>query len=162
MIQESSMVAELPKTNTSLCLYEMDYNLWVLETVAKLKSRDLDNLDWENLIEEVNDLSRRDKKKLKSLLRLLFEHLLKLRYWQSQVKRNEGHWRGEIRNFRKQIKDELQDSPSLKNYVNEILNECYQDSRQIVSDKTQFRLDTFPEAPIATLEQVLDEDWLPE
>jgi hypothetical protein len=60
MIEESSMVAELRKKNKSL--YETDYNLWVLETVTKLKNRDLDALDWENLIEEVEDLSRQDKK----------------------------------------------------------------------------------------------------
>ncbi|MBE9174577.1 DUF29 domain-containing protein [Synechocystis salina LEGE 06155] len=153
------MVVELRKTNKSL--YEMDYNLWVLDTVDKLKNQDLDGLDWENLIGEVEDLSRRDKKKLKSLLRLLFEHILKLTYWQSEATRNQGHWRGEIRNFRKQIKDELQDSPSLKNYVNEVLSECYQDSREIVSDKTQLPLSTFPEKLIASLEQLLDENWLP-
>ena len=153
------MVAELRKTDKTL--YETDYNLWVLETVAKLKSHDLDGVDWGNLIEEVEDLSRRDKKKLKSLLRLLFEHLLKLTYWQSEITRNQGHWRGEIRNFRKQIKDELQDSPSLKSYINGVLSECYQDSREIFSDKSKLPLSTFPEEPIATLEQILDEDWLP-
>ncbi len=152
------MVAELIKQKN---LYETDYNLWVLETVKQLQSRDFLALDLDNLIEEVEDLSRRDKKKLKNLLRLLFEHLLKLTYWQSEIIKNQGHWRGEIRNFRKQIKDELQDSPSLKNYVNEVLSECYQDSREIVSDKTKLSISTFPEKPIATVEQVLNEDWLP-
>ena len=60
------MVAELQKTNKTL--YETDYNLWVLETVQKLQSRELDDLDWENLIEEVSGLSRSDKRKLESLL----------------------------------------------------------------------------------------------
>lgn len=152
------MVAEIIKQKS---LYETDYNLWVLDMVEKLKKQEFSGLDLANLIEEVEDLSRRDKKKLKSLLRLLFEHLLKLTYWQSEIARNEGHWRGEIRNFRKQIKDELQDSPSLKNYVNEVLNECYQDSREIVGDKTKLPLSSFPEHPIANLEQILDEDWLP-
>lgn len=72
------MVAELRKTNTSL--YETDYNLWILETVQKLQCRDLENLDWEYLIEEVLSLSRRDRHKLASLLTRLFEHLLKLGY----------------------------------------------------------------------------------
>lgn len=76
--------------------------------------------------------------------------------------RSEGHWKGEIRNFRKQIKDELKDSPSLRNYLSEIFNECYQDSREIISNKAQLPLNSFPELPIADLEQVLDEDWLPE
>jgi len=30
-----------------------------------------------------------------------------------------------------------------------------------VSDKTQLPSETFPEEPIAPLEQVLDENWLP-
>jgi hypothetical protein len=141
-------------------LYDTDYNLWVLETVQNLKSRDFKSLDWENLIEEVLDLSRRDKKKLKSLLRNLFEHLLKLKYWESAIENNQAHWKGEIRNFRKQIKDELKDSPSLKNYLNDVLLECYQDSREIVSDKSQLPLSTFPEQPIANLDQVLDENWV--
>jgi hypothetical protein len=68
------MVAELQKTNINL--YETDYNLWVWETVAKLKGKDLDNIDWENLIEEVEDLGRRDKRKIESLCMELIEHLL--------------------------------------------------------------------------------------
>ncbi len=153
------MVAEPRKTNKSL--YETDYNLWVLETVAKLKSQDLDGLDWENLIEEVEALSRRDKKKLKSLLRLLFEHLLKLSYWKSELNNNRGHWRGEIINFRQLIKDELADSPSLRGYLASIYETCYQNGRIAAAERSQLPLSTFPEKPIATLEQVLDEDWLP-
>jgi hypothetical protein len=153
------MVAELRRTDKTL--YETDYNLWVLETVAKLKSQDLDGLDWDNLIEEVEDLSRRDKKKLKSLLRLLCEHLLKLVYWRSELQRNEGHWRRKIRNFRKQINDELEGSPSLRNYLSDIFNKCYRDGRELAADQSKLPLSTFPEKPIATLEQVLDEDWLP-
>nr|WP_019500448.1 DUF29 family protein [Pseudanabaena sp. PCC 6802] len=39
-------------------LYEQDILLWVEDTVAKLKSRDFQNLDIENLIEEVESLGR--------------------------------------------------------------------------------------------------------
>lgn len=153
------MVAELRKTNQSL--YETDYNLWILDTVAKLKNKDLDNLDWQNLIEEVEDLSRRDKKKLKSLLRLLCEHLLKLTYWQSEISRNQGHWRREIRNFRKQINEELENSPSLRNYLSDTFEKCYRDARELAADQSQLPLSMFPEKAIANLEQILDEDWFP-
>ncbi|AUC62356.1 protein of unknown function DUF29 [Cyanobacterium sp. HL-69] len=153
------MVAQL-KTEAQN-LYDTDYNLWVLETVKKLENRDLDSLDWENLIEEVLGLSRSDKRKLESLLARLIEHLLKLGYWEIEKERNKGHWQGEIRNFRKQIKKELKASPSLKRYLREIFEESYQDSREIVSDKSQLPLNTFPEKPIAPIEQILDENWLP-
>ncbi|MBE9223649.1 DUF29 domain-containing protein [Cyanobacterium stanieri LEGE 03274] len=153
------MVMQLQTDHKSL--YDTDYNLWVLETVKKLEKKDLDSLDWENLIEEVLDLSKRDKRKIESLLMRLIEHLLKLQYWDEEKDRNKGHWQGEIRNFRKQIKRLLKDSPSLKPYLEEILGEFYQDAREIVSDRSQLPLNIFPETPMATLEKILDENWLP-
>jgi hypothetical protein len=153
------MVQELIKGEKNL--YDTDYNLWVLETVKKLEKRDFSAVDWENLIEEILGLSRSDKRKLESLLMRLIEHLLKLGYWETEKDRNKNHWKGEIRNFRLQIKRLLQDSPSLKPYIRDIFDECYQNSRNIASDKSQLALHTFPEKPIAPLEQILDENWLP-
>jgi hypothetical protein len=147
--------------NKMKSLYDTDYNLWVLETVKKLNDGDFENIDLENLIEEVSDLGRRDRRKIENLLMRLIEHLLKLGYWESEREKNQGHWKGEIRNFRKQIKKELKVSPSLKRYLEEIFEESYQDSREIVSDKSQLPLNTFPEKPITSLEQILDENWLP-
>ncbi len=45
------MIRQLIQEQKSL--YDSDYNLWVLETVKKLENRDLNSLDWENLIQEV-------------------------------------------------------------------------------------------------------------
>jgi hypothetical protein len=153
------MVIQLQTTSKKL--YDTDYNLWVMETVDQLKNKNFDTIDLENLIEEVSDLSRRDKRKLESLLRRLFEHLLKLKYWESQITRNQGHGQGEIRTFRKQINNELKTSPSLNRHLLEIFDKCYQDAREIVSDKSQLSINTFPEALIGTMEEVLDENWLP-
>ena len=63
------LIREKSSTKT---LYDADYNLRVLETVKQLESKDFESVDWENLIEEVSDLSR------------LIEHLLKIKYWQSE------------------------------------------------------------------------------
>lgn len=142
-------------------LYETDYHLWVLETVKQLQNGDFEAIDWENLIDEVSDLSRREKRRLESLLTRLFEHLLKLKYWDAEREWNQNHWKREIRNFRKQIKKELKASPSLKNYLSEQLSELYQDARELVSDASGFPVADFPEEPIAPLDQVLDENWLP-
>lgn len=152
------MVAEL--TQKSKNLYNIDYNLWVLETIKKLENRDFNNLDLENLIEEVTDLSRRDQRKLESLLTRLFEHLLKLAYWESETEYNQNHWRGEITNFRKQIKRLLRDSPSLKPFLESIIDECYQDGKEIASQKMGIDINIFPEKSMANLEQILDENWL--
>ena len=53
------MIAEIKSTTKTL--YEVDYSLWVQETAKQLQNQNFDALDLENLIEEVLDLSRRDK-----------------------------------------------------------------------------------------------------
>ncbi|MBF2057196.1 MAG: DUF29 domain-containing protein [Cyanobacterium sp. T60_A2020_053] len=153
------MVQELIKQEKSL--YDTDYNLWILKTVEKLAKRDLDSLDWENLIEEVLDLRERKRRKMESLLMRLIEHLLKLGYWEVEREKNRGHWEGEIANLRKLIRKELKASPSLKRYLEEIFDESYQDARDIACKRSRLPLNTFPQTPITDLEQILDENWLP-
>jgi len=153
------MVAESKQAKKNL--YETDYNLWILETVKQLQNQEWDSLDWENLIDEVWDLSKREKRKIESLLIKLFEHLLILQYWKSGTERNRGHWEREITSFRLQIIRQLEDSPSLKNHLKDRFQQCYEDGRKLASKHSQLPLETFPEELIAPLDQVLDEDWLP-
>ena len=47
----------------------------------------------------------------------LVEHILKLRDWDTEKERNNTKWRVEVVNFRRSINDILEDSPSLKNYI---------------------------------------------
>lgn len=141
-------------------LYEQDYYLWLETTIQQLRSNQYSTVDWENLLEELESMGRSEKRTLESLLLRLFEHLLKLAYWEAERTYNEGHWKAEIRNFRKQIKKELKASPSLKPFLLEIFQESYQDAREIVSDRSKLPLETFPTEPIATVEQILDENYL--
>jgi hypothetical protein len=103
---------------------------------------------------------------VKNLLIKLLQHLRKLKCWDEERERNKGHWEGEIRKFRRQIKDELQDSPNLKPYIKpyilEIFDEFYQEARKEASDCTQLMIDTFPFILVGPLEQILDENWVPE
>ena len=34
-------------------LHERDFNLWIEETVRAIKNKDINNMDWDNLIEEI-------------------------------------------------------------------------------------------------------------
>jgi hypothetical protein len=142
-------------------LYDTDYCLWLEQNIGFLQSRQFGALDLINLIEELSDLGKRDRRKLKNLLRQLLQHLLKLRYWQAEYENNQAHWRAEITNFRSQIRDELMDSPSLRHYLMDTFAECYTDARELASVRSQLPIDTFPEIPIADLNQVLDKHWWP-
>ena len=145
---------------TTQTLYDQDYYLWIRTTINQLRTGQFSAVDLENLLEELETMGRSEKRAIESLLTKLLVHLLKLKYWDSERERNQGYWLGEIRTFRKQIKNSLKDSPSLKPYILEIFDECYQDARLEASDRSQLPLDIFPLIPIGSLEQILD-DWLP-
>ena len=122
-------------------LYEQDTSLWVTETVNKLKAKDFENLDLENLIEEVETLGKSQRNATKSFLRRLIEHLLKRCY----VPFPECYigWQREIRAFRNEIKDILEDSPSLKNFFLEIFPKVY--ASAIASVREEYPQINFPD-----------------
>ena len=143
-------------------LYDSDYQLWLESTINQLRQGDFQAVDWQNLLEELADLGKNNRRALKSLLTRLLEHLLKLTYWQSQRDYNQAGWKKEIRNFRLQIADLLADSPSLKSYLREILAKCYLDARNLLIDETKLDASIFPGEVLANLEEILDENWLPD
>jgi hypothetical protein len=113
-------------------LYDSDFALWIEETVNHLKSGNLAQVDLENLIEEVESLGRSERKTVRSYLLRLLEHLLKRRYvLMSDCYRG---WEIEIKNFRQSLKLELEDSPSLKNFILEIMPQCYELALENVKD----------------------------
>ncbi|MDB9404817.1 DUF29 family protein, partial [Microcystis sp. CS-574] len=65
-------------------LYDSDYQLWLENTINQLRQGDFQGVDWQNLLEELADLGKSERRALESLLTRLLEHLLKLTYWQSQ------------------------------------------------------------------------------
>jgi hypothetical protein len=143
-------------------LYDQDYYLWLMTTINQLRAGQFSAVDLDNLLEELESMGRSQKRAIESLLIKLLQHLLKLKFWDEERERNQGHWKGEIRTFRREIKKALKDSPSLKPYILEIFDECYQDARKEASDRTQLSIDTFPVAILGSLEQILDENWFPD
>lgn len=132
-------------------LYDSDFALWIDDTVQKLKARNTENLDWENLIEEVESLGKSDKRKLKSLLLRLFEHLLKRKH--TGMQECYRGWDLEIRNFTEQIKELLEESPSLKSYLQEIAPKRYNKAIESVSQD----YDIYDFSPGLDFEKIVDE-----
>jgi len=95
-------------------LYEQDYGLWAEQMADLLAAGRFSELDIENLVEEVRDLSKRERDRLLSSLRLIVHHLLK---WDYQPQRRSRSWQGTIQRERANISLYLEDSPSLKRYL---------------------------------------------
>lgn len=146
---------------TLASLYDVDYQLWLDETVEKLRVSDFRGLDLDHLIEEIESLGKSDKRAILSYLMRLCEHLLKLRYWEAEREQCFRGWDLEIAHFRLQIRALLKDSPSLKHHLDRNFVSEYTSARKLFLKASQLNAALIPQAPEFTLEQALDEDWLP-
>ena len=141
-------------------LYEIDDYLWLEETIKLLKTKDLDNLDLDNLIEELESLGRNDLNKVRSLLRQIIIHILLLEYWQEEYDRNYRHWQGEIIAFRDDLNNSL--TNTLKNKLVQELAHIYNVAVKVVVQKTGLASNLFPDNCPYSLEQLFDDNWYPQ
>jgi len=111
-------------------LYERDLNLWVEDTIAKLKTGDFQNLDMENLTEEIEGVTGSDKQQIENRLKRLIEHTLKRCY----VSRPDCYrgWQVTIVNQRQKLTRLLRQSPSLKRHFLESFDEAFDNALKIV------------------------------
>ncbi|GFE70516.1 DUF29 domain-containing protein [Chroococcus sp. FPU101] len=145
-----------PTTQAQKTLYEKDFYLWLQTTTELLKNQQLEQIDWENLIEEIESMGRSERKEIKSRLIIIIEHLLKLAYWESEKEYNSRGWRNTIIEQRRQIDLTLEDSPSLKAVLSESFLDCYQKARTDTLQKTQLSPNVLPSEPPFTLSEVLN------
>ncbi|GAL92832.1 MULTISPECIES: DUF29 domain-containing protein [Microcystis] len=140
-------------------LYETDFNLWLEQTVNHLKKGNLQALDLDNLIEEISDMGRNNRREVFGRLKVLLMHLLK---WQYQPEKRTNSWINTIDEQREQLELIFRDSPSLKPYLADIFAECYQKAVRGTVNETNLPKETFPVDCPFTQEQVLNWDYFPE
>lgn len=138
--------------------YEDDLFAWTQEQAALLRAHAVDAIDWENLAEEIESMGRRDRRELKSRLTVILLHLLK---WQAQPDQRTMSWRKTLRTQRREIRDLLQQSPSLRREVPGLLRDAYPDAVKDATDETGLRADVFPATCPYAPDDVLDENHLP-
>ncbi len=140
-------------------LYDIDFYGWTQEQVNLLRTQQWNCLDAVNLIEEIESLGRKERQELRNRLGILVGHLLK---WELQSENRSNSWLGTIREQRAQIRLLLQDSPSLKPYLEQAFAEAYELGVALAIRETQLSPTTFPEVCPYSLQQTLQADFLPE
>ncbi|MEA5536193.1 DUF29 domain-containing protein [Crocosphaera sp. XPORK-15E] len=118
-------MSRVVKTET----YEKDYYQWTIEQVKALRERNLEDLDWENIIEEIESFGRSDYSAVSSLLMRQIEHRLKIDY--TPLEECYKKWQVEIQAFKIGIKRKI--SPSMKPKLSQDLEEIYQDAVSLVA-----------------------------
>ena len=144
-----------------ISLYDQDLNLWLETAIAQLKGGDLQDLDVENLIEELEGLAGRDKRELKNRLATLLEHLLKRCYVKSEY--DYAGWENTIYRTRFEILNILEQSPSLKNYINqpEVFQSAFEFSLRMLRKNKDYTNTNFPNSWqfSETIEDILNIDF---
>jgi hypothetical protein len=142
-------------------LYEKDLYVWSQNQAALLRAGRFDELDLENLIEEVEDVGGALKRSVRSRVRTIIEHLLKLEH--SPATDPRLGWRSTIRAQRSGLVDDL--TPSLRRDLPDELPELYLRARHDADGSLRDHgehgaADTLPAACPYTLDQIAG-DWLP-
>jgi hypothetical protein len=98
-----------------------------------------------------------EKNELKNRLIILLTHLLK---WQYQSSKRSIGWFTTIANQRDDLQDLLNEKPSLKQYVPDILPKSYRNARREVSAETGLVLSTFSEICPYDIQEILNPEFL--
>jgi len=111
-------------------LYDKDFPLWAEINLELLREKLYDLVDWENLLEEIEDMARSELKTCISLLAVILEHLYK---WDNFRNLAGGEtagygWIKSINNARKDILAEFKKYPSLRSKLPKEIDKAWIDA----------------------------------
>jgi hypothetical protein len=141
-----------------LATYDTDLIAWANQTAQLLREQRWQEVDWEHLIEEVEDLGKSERSAIGSQMERIMLHLLK---WEYQPQRRSDSWLDSINDGRSQIRRKIEDSPSLKNYPDRIIDKEYERACKEAAKQTGLDIAIFPATCPYPTDRVLG-DWLPE
>jgi hypothetical protein len=155
---QKAEIEKMREITTIKMLYEKDFYGWTIATAKALRERDLTNLDWDNLIEEIESLGRQEKRELVNRLIILVMHLLK---WQYQPNKRSRSWELTIKIQRLDVEKLLSDNPSLKPYVEEAIASGYNKAVLKAAKETGLEVEVFPSVCPYCWQEITNNNFLP-
>jgi len=133
--------------------YDTDFYAWAEEQATLLRSGRFSQLDIAHVAEEIEDLGKRERRALESRLGVLLGHLLKWRFQADYP--NRKSWRATINAQRRSIAKLLDDNPSLRPQLHELLPSAYADAVDLAVAETPLDYDAFPQQCPWTIDEIL-------
>ena len=135
---------------------EQDFYAWTQKQAQLLRTGKLDEIDWQNIAEEIEDMGRSEKRQLESRLEILIMHLLK---WQFQPNLRSRSWQLTIKEQRLRLEKLLQENPSLQGNLMEVIAKVY--PLASLSAERETGLSLLPEVCPYHVTEILLDDFLP-
>ncbi len=139
-------------------LYAADFYAWTQAQALLLRHQQWSQLDLLNLIEEIESLGKQQRQELRNRLSVLIGHLLK---WQYQSQSRSRSWLATIKVQRLDTIELLEDNPSLKSDLAEILDKAYERAIALAVKETNLSLQTFPRDYPYSLTEIFDDRFYP-
>jgi hypothetical protein len=145
-------------------LYETDFYAWAkdqahaLRRLADARVSTPAPIDWEHLIEEVDELAKARLRELRSRYTVLVAHLLE---WQFQADQRSSSWRGTIVEQRNEIEDLLEENPSLRRLRQETLEKAWPRARRLALAEAGFPDAQIEAVALYTVDQLEAFDFWP-
>src|ERR1039458_1557013 len=114
-------------------LYDTDFAEWSARTAALIRSGRFNEIDAESVAEEIEDLGKSERSAAWSHLSRLLLHKIKQVL---QPERDCASWWVSITSSRQAIRRLVQSSPSLRPYIQQNLQEIYQDALELALIET--------------------------
>ena len=140
-------------------LYDRDFYAWANEQAALLRAGKLMEADIQNIAEEIESMGRSEKRELVSRLTVLLLHLLK---WQFQPGLRGTSWRLSIENTRYQLEEHIEDNPSLRSQLDQVMRNAYRRAQNDAVSETGLARNTFPDDCPYTFDQAISLGFWPE
>ena len=138
-------------------LYNKDFYTWTQETAALIAAGKWHEIDQALLADEVAGLGRDDKREIAQCVQRLLQELL---LWWALPGERKGNWASAIIEERARLEDIVEDSPSLKAQLGEVVAKEYSWARCKAQNQTTGYV--FPEGCPFTIAQILELDFFPE
>ena len=139
--------------------HDEDFYGWAMAEADLLRQRQLNELDFDHLIEELESMGASEKREIRSRKKKLLKHLLK---WKYQPDLQSRSWKNSIRNQRLELADVITDNPSLKPTLDENIKDVYARALEDAAEETGIYKENFPAQCPYTFNQMMDNDFYPE
>lgn len=138
--------------------YEEDFHQWAHDQAALLRDGRVRDADLVNIAEELETLGRSEAHALRSHLKQIICHLLKLAHQPERASRSRVNT---VARARQDVEILLEDNPSLRTRLPEIFEKASRDGRALAIIETGLSDVVFPMERQLTLDEVRDPAFLP-